>query len=44
MIHDIVDQITTVIKDAKDDSHIVSTSDISNYFNLQVTTTLYFGS
>ena len=26
------------------DTHIISTSDIDNYFNLQVTTQLYFGS
>jgi len=25
-------------------AHIVTTSDIDNYFNLQITTKLYFGS
>lgn len=27
-----------------DATHIVATSDIDNYFNLQITTELYFGS
>lgn len=26
------------------DTHIITTSDIDNYFNLQITTKLYFGS
>jgi hypothetical protein len=41
--HDI---IRTIVTGGAEDTntHIVSTSDIDNYFNLQITTTLYFGS
>ena len=40
------DLFSTVATGGTEDlsTHIISTSDINNYFNLQVTTKLYFGS
>ena len=41
-IYQDVDMEAYKVEDMK--AHIVTTSDIDNYFNLQITTKLYFGS
>ena len=43
MLHDIIRTVATGGQ-IDEETKIISTSDISNYFNLQITTQLYFGS
>ena len=43
MIHDLVREFVTGGK-LDGETHIITTSEIDNYFNLQITTKLWFGS